>query len=47
MIPGERISNRYKIIREIGSGGMAQVYLAEDQILERHVAVKLMAYNFS
>lgn len=46
MIPGERISNRYKIIREIGSGGMAQVYLAEDLILERHVAVKLMAYNF-
>lgn len=46
MIPGERISNRYKIIREIGSGGMAQVYLAEDLILERNVAVKLMAYNF-
>lgn len=46
MIPGKRISNRYKIIREIGSGGMANVYLAEDLILERHVAVKLMAYNF-
>ncbi|MCC5894980.1 MAG: Stk1 family PASTA domain-containing Ser/Thr kinase [Alkalibacterium sp.] len=46
MILGERISNRYKIIREIGSGGMAKVYLAEDLILERNVAVKLMAYNF-
>ncbi|GAA0352139.1 Stk1 family PASTA domain-containing Ser/Thr kinase [Alkalibacterium iburiense] len=46
MIPGERISNRYKIIREIGSGGMANVFLAEDLILERQVAVKLMAYNF-
>ncbi|EXJ24226.1 Serine/threonine protein kinase PrkC, regulator of stationary phase [Alkalibacterium sp. AK22] len=46
MIPGERISNRYKIIKEIGSGGMAKVYLATDLILERQVAVKLMAYNF-
>ena len=46
MKSGERISNRYKIIREIGSGGMANVFLAEDLILEREVAVKLMAYNF-
>lgn len=46
MIPGQRISNRYKIIKEVGSGGMAHVYLAEDLILERNVAVKLMQYNF-
>ncbi|GEK91705.1 Stk1 family PASTA domain-containing Ser/Thr kinase [Alkalibacterium kapii] len=46
MRPGERINNRYKLIREIGSGGMAKVFLAEDLILERQVAVKLMAYNF-
>lgn len=46
MRPGERISDRYKIIREIGSGGMANVFLAEDLILERQVAVKMMAYNF-
>ncbi|SFB87470.1 serine/threonine protein kinase [Alkalibacterium subtropicum] len=43
---GERINDRYKLIREIGSGGMAKVFLAEDLILERQVAVKLMAYNF-
>ncbi|MDZ7835320.1 MAG: Stk1 family PASTA domain-containing Ser/Thr kinase [Alkalibacterium sp.] len=43
---GDRISNRYKLIREIGAGGMAKVFLAEDLILERQVAVKLMAYNF-
>lgn len=43
---GERISNRYKLIKEIGAGGMAKVFLAEDLILERQVAVKLMAYNF-
>ena len=32
----------YKIIRLIGSGGMGDVYLAEDTILERKVALKLM-----
>ncbi|WP_368644892.1 Stk1 family PASTA domain-containing Ser/Thr kinase [Alkalibacterium putridalgicola] len=46
MKAGERINDRYKLIREIGSGGMAKVFLAEDLILERQVAVKLMAYNF-
>lgn len=46
METGERINRRYKIIRSIGSGGMAKVYLARDLILERDVAVKLMAYNF-
>ena len=35
MKAGERINDRYKLIREIGSGGMAKVFLAEDLILER------------
>ena len=43
---GERVSGRYKIIERIGSGGMANVYLAEDLILEREVAVKMMALDF-
>lgn len=43
---GERISGRYKILDKIGSGGMANVYLAEDLILEREVAVKMMSLNF-
>jgi len=43
---GERVSGRYKIIDTIGSGGMANVYLAEDLILEREVAVKMMALDF-
>ena len=46
MRTGERISGRYKIIKKIGSGGMANVYLAEDLILERKVAVKMMALDF-
>lgn len=46
MEAGERIAGRYKIIRTIGKGGMAKVYLARDLILDRDVAVKLMAYDF-
>ncbi len=31
---------RYVVIRELGSGGMARVYLARDPNLQRHVAIK-------
>ena len=33
---------RYKILKPIGEGGMASVYLAEDQILHRQVALKMI-----
>ena len=46
MNQGERVSGRYKILDKIGSGGMANVYLATDLILEREVAVKMMALDF-
>ena len=44
---GDLIDNRYKIIKSIGEGGMANVYLAFDTILERQVAVKILRGDLS
>ena len=40
---GGRIVGRYEIIREIGRGGMAIVYLAHQSDLDRYVALKELA----
>lgn len=39
---GQMLAGRYQIIRTIGEGGMANVYLAHDTILNREVAVKVL-----
>ena len=39
---GQKINERYEIIKSIGEGGMANVYLAEDTILDRKVAIKVL-----
>ena len=36
------LSGRYRIVRHIARGGMAEVYLAHDQLLDRPVAVKVL-----
>src|ERR1700693_2509581 len=45
--PHTLIDGRYKVISRLGSGGMADVYLAEDQLLGRQVAVKLLHHHFA
>lgn len=42
MNPGYKIGKRYRIIRSLGEGGMANVYLAHDEVLDRDVSVKLL-----
>ena len=39
---GKILHNRYKILRSVGVGGMAEVYLAQDMLLDREVAVKIL-----
>ena len=39
---GQLINDRYEIIKSIGEGGMANVYLANDTFLDRKVAVKVL-----
>ncbi|GAX48418.1 Stk1 family PASTA domain-containing Ser/Thr kinase [Pseudolactococcus reticulitermitis] len=44
---GKIYADRYRVIKEIGRGGMANVYLAEDTFLDnRQVAIKILRSNF-
>lgn len=45
--PGMIISDRYEIIDSVGSGGMADVYKAKDQRLNRFVAIKILKDEYS
>ena len=42
IMKGQKINDRYQIMKTIGEGGMANVYLAYDTILDRNVAVKVL-----
>jgi serine/threonine-protein kinase len=44
---GSTIDGRYRVLSRIGAGGMADVYLAQDEQLGREVAVKLLHRRFS
>lgn len=44
---GSTIDGRYRLLRRIGSGGMADVWLADDSHLQRRVALKILHGRFA
>jgi tetratricopeptide (TPR) repeat protein len=46
-ILSKALRDRYRILRELGAGGMATVFLAEDLRHDRHVAVKVLRPDFA
>lgn len=47
IVKGQKVNDRYEVIKSIGEGGMANVYLAKDTILDRNVAIKVLRGDLS
>ncbi|HLE98416.1 MAG TPA: Stk1 family PASTA domain-containing Ser/Thr kinase [Gaiellaceae bacterium] len=46
-LSGTLFATRYRVVRKLGGGGMADVYLAEDQELGRRVAIKILHERYA
>ena len=44
---GQRIAERYLVIRKLGEGGMGEVYLAEHEDIEKRLALKVRKHEYS
>jgi serine/threonine protein kinase len=47
LVIGQLLGNRYRLVEKIGEGGMALVYKAEDSLLRRLVAVKVLRSQYA
>ncbi len=47
LAPDVMIDGRYKLVRRIGAGGMADVWCADDQMLKRRVALKFLLERYA
>ncbi|PKR78573.1 serine/threonine protein kinase [Halalkalibacillus sediminis] len=47
MLNGKMLNERYEVLHSIGGGGMSNVYLARDIILDRDVAIKVLKMEYS